>query len=58
MTARMHVVDPLKHQSSTMEACIVSCSRSHRQIHGTCRQAADHGNRAMEAQVVGYVVVA
>ena len=28
MTARMHAVDPWKHQNSIMEACNASCSRS------------------------------
>ena len=50
MTARMHAVDPWKHENSTMEECNASCSRSDQQIHGTFRQAADHSNSAMEAQ--------
>ena len=49
----MHAVDPLKHQNSTMEACNASCSRSDQQIHGTCRQAADHSNSAMETKASG-----
>ena len=53
MTARMHAVDPWKHQNSIMEACNASCSRSDQQIHGTCRQAADHSNSAMEVQARG-----
>ena len=53
MTSHMHAVDPLKHQNSTMEACNASCSRSDQQIHGTCRQAADHSNSAMEAKASG-----
>ena len=38
-----------------------ACSRSmeaSKQYHGTCRQAADHSNIAMEAQVVALVVAA
>ena len=50
MTARMHAVVPWKHQNSTMVACNASCSRSDQQIHGICRQAADHSNSAMEVQ--------
>ena len=51
MTARMHGVDsiktvPWKH---AMQSAVY---RSDQQIHGTCRQAADHSNRAMEAQAI------
>ena len=46
----MNAVDPWKHQNSVIEACNASYSRSDQQIHGTCRQAADHSNSAMEAQ--------
>ena len=43
-------VDPWKH---------ASCSRSDRQqIHGTCRQAADHSNRAYGSTGSGLVVTA
>ena len=46
----MNAVEPWKHQNSIIEACNASYSRSDQQIHGTCRQAADHSNSAMEAQ--------
>ena len=36
-----------------MEACNASCSRNDQQINGTCRQAVDHSNSAMEAQASG-----
>ena len=49
----MNAVDPWKHQNSIIEACNASYSRSDQQIHGTCRQAADHSNSAMEAQASG-----
>ena len=49
----MNAVDPWKHQNSVIEACNASYSRSDQQIHGTCRQAADHSNSAMEAQASG-----
>ena len=51
--ACMNAVDPWKHQNSIIEACNASYSRSDQQIHGTCRQAADHSNSAMEAQASG-----
>ena len=49
----MNAVDPWKHQNSIIEACNASYSRSDQQIHGTCRQATDHSNSAMEAQASG-----
>ena len=54
----MNAVDPWKHQNSIIEACNASYSRSDQQIHGTCRQAADHSNSAMEAQASGSYPVA
>ena len=49
----MNAVDPWKHQNSIIEACNASYSRSDQQIYGTYRQAVDHSNSAMEAQVSG-----
>ena len=49
----MNAVDPWKHQNSIIEACNASYGRSDQQTHGTCRQAADHSNSAMEAQASG-----
>ena len=48
MAAHVHVhaVDPWKHES---------CSRSEQQIHGICRQAADHSNRAYGSTGSGLV---